>query len=146
MHVSFGNEALNTEGILNDEHLINEEDEAKIKPIENETIKINLVSSENPKEVKIGSTLSSEEQEELTKLLKEFPTYEEMPRIDSDIVQHRILTLPEVKPVKQKLHCMKPEWMLKIKEEVIKQLKAGFIKAVSQTDWVVSTLAEISTT
>ena len=31
---------------------------------------------------------------------------------------------------------MKPEWMLKIKEEVIKQLKAGFIKAVSQTDWV----------
>ena len=31
---------------------------------------------------------------------------------------------------------MKPEWMLKIKEEVVKQLKAGFIKAVSQTDWL----------
>jgi hypothetical protein len=31
---------------------------------------------------------------------------------------------------------MKPEWMLKIKEEVVKLLKAGFIKAVSQTDWV----------
>ncbi len=31
---------------------------------------------------------------------------------------------------------MKPEWILKIKEEVVKQLKAGFIKAVSQTDWV----------
>jgi hypothetical protein len=31
---------------------------------------------------------------------------------------------------------MKPEWMLKIKEEVIKQLQAGFIKVVSQTDWV----------
>jgi hypothetical protein len=70
MHVSSGNEALNTEGILNDEPLINEEDEAKIKPIENETIIINLGTLENPKEVKIGSTLSSEEQEELTKLLK----------------------------------------------------------------------------
>ena len=107
MHVSSGNEALNTERILNDEHLISEEDEAKIKPIENETIKINLGTSENPKEVKIGSTLSSEEQKELTKLLKEFPevftwSYENMPRIDH-IVQHRIPTLLEVKPVKQKL-------------------------------------------
>ena len=141
MHVSSGNEALNTEGILNDEHLINEEDEAKIKPIENETIKINLGSLENPKEVKIGSTLSSEEQEGLTKLLKEFPkvfawSYEDMPGINYDIVQHHILTLLEVKPIKQKLHCMKPEWMLKIKEEVIKQLKAEFIKAISQTNWV----------
>ena len=31
---------------------------------------------------------------------------------------------------------MKPEWMLKIKEEAVKQLKVGFIKAVEQTDWV----------
>ena len=141
MHVSSSNEALNTEGILNDEHLINEEDEAKIKPIENETIKINLGTLKNPKEVKIGSTLSLEEQEELTKLLKEFLevfawSYEDMPGINPDIVQHQVPTLPEVKPVKQKLHRMKPEWMLKIKEEVVKQLKDGFIKAVSQTDWV----------
>ena len=70
MHVSSGNEALNTKRILNDEHLISEEDEAKIKPIENETIKINLVTLENPKEVKIRSTLLSKEQEELTKLFK----------------------------------------------------------------------------
>ncbi len=107
----------------------------------NETIKINLVTIENPKEDKIGLTLSLKEQEELTKLLKEFPelfawSYEDMPRIDPDIVQHRIPTLPEIKLVKQKLRRMKPEWMLKIKEEVVKQLKAGFIKAVSQTNWV----------
>ena len=101
------------------------EDEAKIKPIENDTIKINLGTLKNYKEVKIGSTLSSDEQEELTKLLKEFPevfawSYEDMPGIDPDIVQHRILSLLEVKPVKQKLRRMKSEWMLKIKEEVIK--------------------------
>ena len=93
MHVSSSNEALNTERILNDEHLINEEDEAKIKPIENETIKVNLGTSDSPKEVKIGLTLSSEEQEELTKLVKEFPkvfpwSYEDMPGIDPNIVQH----------------------------------------------------------
>uniref|UniRef100_A0A2N9EGD3 RNase H type-1 domain-containing protein n=1 Tax=Fagus sylvatica TaxID=28930 RepID=A0A2N9EGD3_FAGSY len=72
-------------------------------------------------------------QEELTRLLKEFPEvfawlYEDMPGIDPDIVQHRIPTLLEIKPVKQKLCRMKLKWMLKIKEEVIKQLKAGFIK------------------
>ena len=94
MHVSSGND-LNTERILNDEHLINEEDEAKIKPIENETIKINLGTLENPKKVKISSTLSSEEQEEPTKLLKEFPevfawSYEDMLGINPDIVQHQI--------------------------------------------------------
>jgi hypothetical protein len=141
MHVSSGNEALNTKRILNDELLINEEDEVKIKPIESETIKINLGTLKNPKEVKIGSTLSSKEQEELTKVLKEFLevfawSYEDMLEIDPDIVQHQILTLLEVKLVKQKQHRMKPEWMLKIKEEVIKELKAGFIKVVSQTDWV----------
>ena len=79
----------------------------KIKPIENETTKINLGTLENPKEVKIGSTLSSQEQEELIKLLKEFPevfawSFEDMLEIDLDIVQNRIPTLPEVKPVKQK--------------------------------------------
>jgi hypothetical protein len=61
-----------------------------------------------------------------------------MPGIDPDIVQHCILTLPKVRSVKQKLYGMKPEWMLKIKEEVIRKLKVGFIKAVSQTDWVVN--------
>ena len=79
----------------------------KIKPIENETTKINLGTLENPKEVKIGSTLSSQEQEELIKLLKEFSevfawSFEDMLEIDLDIVQNRIPTLPEVKPVKQK--------------------------------------------
>jgi hypothetical protein len=39
MHVSSGNEALNTKKNLSNEHLINEEDEAKIKPTENETMK-----------------------------------------------------------------------------------------------------------
>jgi hypothetical protein len=89
----------------------------------------------------IGSSLSQKEKKDLMELLKEFQEvfawlYEDMPGIDLDIAQHRIPTLPEVKPVKQKLRRMKPEWMLKIKEEVVKQLKVGFIKAVELTDWV----------
>ena len=43
-----------------------------------------------------------------------------MPKIDIDIVQHCIPIDPTMKPVKQNLRRIKPEWTLKIKEEVKK--------------------------
>uniref|UniRef100_A0A2N9EMI8 Uncharacterized protein n=1 Tax=Fagus sylvatica TaxID=28930 RepID=A0A2N9EMI8_FAGSY len=55
------------------------------------------------------------------KCKEDFP-YNGFPRAKEEASQ-------EVKPIKQKLRRMKPEWMLKIKEEVVKLLKAGFIKA-----------------
>ena len=54
-------------------------------------------------------------------------SYEDMPSINTNIVQHRIPTDPTIKPVKQKLRRMKPEWTLKIKEEVEKQYNASFL-------------------
>ena len=39
-------------------------------------------------------------------------------------------------PVKQKFRHMWVEWLLKIKEEVTKQLKVGFIKLVHQAEWL----------
>ena len=39
-------------------------------------------------------------------------------------------------PVKQKLRRMRTEWLLKIKKEVTKQLKVGFIKPVHQVEWI----------
>ena len=39
-------------------------------------------------------------------------------------------------PVKQKLRRMRTEWLLKIKEEVTKHLKVGFIKPIHQAKWV----------
>uniref|UniRef100_A0A2N9HVA1 Uncharacterized protein n=1 Tax=Fagus sylvatica TaxID=28930 RepID=A0A2N9HVA1_FAGSY len=54
--------------------------------------------------------------------------YQDMPGLDTDIVVHKIPLKPECKPVKQALRRMKPEVILKIKEEVEKQLKAGFPK------------------
>ena len=63
-------------------------------------------------------------------------SYEDMPRIDIDIVQHCISTDPTMKPVKQKLRRMKPEWTLKIKEEVEKQYNAGFLRVVNYLEWL----------
>ena len=55
-----------------------------------------------------------------------------MPGIDPEIAQHHIDTHAHMVPVKQKLRRMRTEWLLKIKEDVTKQLKVGFIKPVHQ--------------
>ena len=56
--------------------------------------------------------------------------------IDREIAQHHIDTHTHMIPVKQKLRCMRTTWLLKIKEEVTKQLKVGFIKPIHQDEWI----------
>ena len=48
------------------EHDFNKKDENKIEPIENEIVLINLGTFENPKEIKIGSSLSQKEKLDLS--------------------------------------------------------------------------------
>ena len=59
-----------------------------------------------------------------------------MSGIDEEIVTHHLPIKKECKPVKQKLHWMKPEWILKIKEEVQKQYETGFLQVAQYTNWV----------
>uniref|UniRef100_A0A2N9IX63 Uncharacterized protein n=1 Tax=Fagus sylvatica TaxID=28930 RepID=A0A2N9IX63_FAGSY len=78
---------------------------------------------------------------ELIALLKEYRdifawSYQDMHGLDTDIVVHQISLKPECKPVRQLLHRIKPETILKIKEEVEKQLNAGFLSTVTYSDWV----------
>ena len=40
------------------------------------------------------------------------------------------------KPVKQKLHRIRPDWMLKIKEEITRQIDAGFLMVTEYPQWV----------
>ena len=101
---------------------------------------INLVNDESPLLIKIGSTLNEKERtylQELTEFQEVFAwSYEDIPRIDLEIAQHHIDTYDHMVPVKQKLRRMRIEWLLKIKEEVNKQLKVGFIKPVHQAKWI----------
>ena len=89
----------------------------------------------------MGNTLTSSEKDALMAPLIEFKevfawSYEDMSGIDTDIVQHCIPTDPTMKPVKQKLRRMKPEWTLKIKEEVEKQYNAGFLMVINYPKWL----------
>ena len=59
-----------------------------------------------------------------------------MPGLDTEIVMHRIPVKPKCPLVWQALQRMKTEIILKIKEEVEKQLKVGFLTAIAYLDWV----------
>ena len=41
-----------------------------------------------------------------------------------------------MKPVKQKLRRIKPEWTLKIKEEIEKQYNTGLLRVVNYPEWL----------
>uniref|UniRef100_A0A2N9FIR5 RNase H type-1 domain-containing protein n=1 Tax=Fagus sylvatica TaxID=28930 RepID=A0A2N9FIR5_FAGSY len=116
-------------------------EERLVKPIKEEIESVNIGTNDEPKMMQIGKNLTPFEKDEFIALLQEFQevfawSYEDMPGIDTDIVQHSIPTDPTFRPVKQKLRRMKPEWTLKIKEEVEKQYNAGFLKVVNYPEWL----------
>ena len=63
-------------------------------------------------------------------------SYQDMPGLDTDIVVHQLSLKEKCAPVKQKLRRVKPEMLLKIKEEVKKQLDAGFLEVAKYPQWV----------
>ncbi|XP_074265682.1 uncharacterized protein LOC141588126 [Silene latifolia] len=102
---------------------------------------INMGTLVQPKELKIGTTLDPEKRRGFINLLGAFKdvfalSYKDMPGIDREIAEHKIPIKPGFKPVKQKLRRMRTEWSLKVKEEIDKQFKAGFIKVSEYSDWI----------
>ncbi|XP_077232000.1 uncharacterized protein LOC143865636 [Tasmannia lanceolata] len=122
-------------------YMIKQEEERRAKPVEEEIETINIGDETEAQEIRIGKTLSPEKREELTDLLREFKevfawSYKDMPGLSEDIVQYRLPLIPGAKPKKQKLRRMKPEWALKIKDEVTKQLEVGFLEVVEYPEWL----------
>ena len=102
---------------------------------------VNLGTNEEKKEVKIGSSLDPVAKKEIVDLLREYVdifawSYQDMPGLSTEIVEHQLPMRPEYKPVQQKLRRVKPEMLLKIKEEVKKQLDAGFLEVAKYPEWV----------
>ena len=110
-------------------------------PHQEETELVDLGIGSGKREVKIGTGITAPIREELIILLKDYQdifawSYQDMPGLSSDIVQHRLPLNPECSPVKQKLRRMKPETSLKIKEEVMKQFDASFLAVARFPEWV----------
>ena len=82
-----------------------ENEEDTIQPYKEPLETVNLGSEENVKEVKIGALLSPQVKEQLISLLKEYVdvfawSYQDMPSLDTDIVEHKLPLKPECPPVK----------------------------------------------
>ena len=103
---------------------------------------INLANEgEIEKPVKIGVNFPKDMKNELLALLKEFKeifawSYQDMPRLDTEIVVHRFPIKSKCPLVRQALRRMKLEIIMKIKEEVEKQLKADFHTTIAYSDLV----------
>ena len=67
-------------------------------------------------------------------------SYEDMPGLDSFIVQHHLPILPHARPVKQKLRRLHPQWSLQVKEEIQKQLSVGFLSVVDYPEWLANVI------
>ena len=109
------------------------QDEKQILPHQEVTKAINLGTKEKRREVRIRTALSPATKKELIDLLWDYSdafawSYQDMSGLDTDIVVHRLLLREEYVPVKQKLRRVKLEMLLKIKEEVKKQLDAEFLE------------------
>ena len=109
------------------------QDDKQILPHQEVMEAINLGIEEERREVKIGTILSPTTRKELIDLLQEYCdvfawSYQNMPGLDTNIVIHRLPLKEEYAPVKQKLRRVKPEMILKIKEEVKKQLDTKFLE------------------
>jgi len=92
----------------------------EMKPHREETKLVDLGFGSEKKEVKVGMGMTALIREELVALPRDYQdvfawSYQDMPGLNFDIVQHKLPVNPECSLVKQKLRRMKPEMSLKIK-------------------------------
>ena len=102
---------------------------------------INLGIEEERREVKIETTLSPTIRKELINLLQDYNdvfawSYQDISSLDIEIVVHWLPLREECASIKHKLRRVKLEMLLKIKEEVKKQLDAGFLEVFKYPQWV----------
>lgn len=121
---------------------INTVDSKRNLPNIEETLAINISTKPDVVEnIHVSKSCSSSELEICCTLFREFRdffvgSYEEMPRIDSRIVEQDIKMYRNVKLVRQKLQQVHPKKAAAIKVEVENILHDGFIYPVPLTDWV----------
>ena len=102
---------------------------------------VNLGNVEEPRITYISSLLSFDLKEWIIVIVQEFKdffvlNYDEMPRLDRSLVEHRLLIKMEFHPFQQPPRRMSKEVKLKVKEEIKKLLKAKFIIPTRYVQWL----------
>ena len=102
------------DGLLSDKSDFDlDSEERKVTPVSDSTELVDFETPDQPRELKIITSLSLDERSRLIDLLRSYLdvfswSYEDMPDLDPYIVKHRLPILPHARPVKQKLRRLHP--------------------------------------
>ncbi|XP_016648309.1 PREDICTED: uncharacterized protein LOC103327103 [Prunus mume] len=103
--------------------------------VEDPLQEINLGTGEDPRPTFISALLKEPLKNELITLLFAWH-YHEMPGLDRELVEHKLPIKEGYLPVKQARRRMSMDTELKVKEEIERLLKAGFIRPAIYADWL----------
>ena len=110
-------------------------------PAMKDTKTIDFGTLDQPRELKIGLSLSIDEGDRLVQLPQTYLdvfawSYENMLGLNPSIVQHKLPLLLHAKPVKLMLRRLHPQWSLKVKNDIQRLLYVGFISIVEYVEWL----------
>ncbi|KAM2987081.1 hypothetical protein FF2_007279 [Malus domestica] len=102
---------------------------------------INVRTADDPRPLFISALLPQPMKAELRALLEEFKdcfalSYHEMPGLDRTLVEHELHIKPGCKPFRQPPRRFSTEMQLGIKDELVRLLKAGFIRIARYVEWL----------
>jgi hypothetical protein len=89
---------------------------------DDDTVECNISTQEEPKFIKLSSSLAKEQRVEYTKLLREFFdlfawTYEDLKTYDTSVIEQKIPLKEEAKPFSQKIRQINPMCFLSWREK-----------------------------
>ncbi|KAM2351032.1 hypothetical protein ACFXTH_005893 [Malus domestica] len=102
---------------------------------------INVGMADNPRLLFISALLPQRMKDEFRTLLTEFKdcfawSYHEMPGLDRTLVEHELRIKPGFKPFRQPPRRFSTEVQLSVKDELVRLLKAGFIRTARYVEWL----------
>jgi len=112
-----------------------------VKNVQEELIEVNMNDGGEARPVKVSKSLPKGERRMLVALLKEYKdvfawNYEEILGLNPKSVTYKLNVNPKVKPVKQPTRKCRLDIEEKIKVEVNKLFKVGFLEEIKCLEWL----------
>ena len=104
---------------------------------------MNMGTTSEPRTIYIAKNLPPSPRTTLIALLGEYRdvfawSYDDMKGLDPKFYQHQINLPTDAKPVQQRRYRMNPNYTTRVKEEIDKLLKIGFIRPIKRVTWLSS--------
>jgi hypothetical protein len=113
--------------------------------VQDPLIEINLETKEDPRVTFVSGHLGPEEFNRIMMILKEYKDcfawdYPELPGLSKKLVEYRLPIKEGFQPFQQAPRRMGPNITLKIKEEIERLVRAGFIRLARYVEWLLNTV------